>query len=326
LAAYNEIEKFISVAEEEYKKRTVESKRLNETAALYLPGGDTRQACYFKPYPIFMVSGEGCMLYDADGNQYVDVLNNYTQQIHGHRHKETHDAVCKQLESGTIFGAPHESQYRLGELLCKRIPSVEKVRFCNSGTEATMIAIKGARAYTKKNKIIKIEGMYHGTHDLAEISVFPPLSAVGDADMPNAVLGNAGIPENLLKNIVVVPFNNISAFEMAVNKHKDDVAAVIMEPVMTSSGVIAANPEYLQFVRDLTAKLGIVLIFDEVVTLRLGPGGGQEWYGITPDMTAVGKFIGGGFPIGAFGGKEEFMSVFAPSSSRNIPTEQHFRI
>ncbi|MEN6315885.1 MAG: aspartate aminotransferase family protein [Clostridiaceae bacterium] len=262
-----------------------------------------------------MVSGEGCLFCDADGNQYVDVLNNFTQQIHGHRHKDTQDAVRKQLEYGTIFGAPHELQYQLGELLCKRIPSVEKIRFCNSVTEATMIAIKGSRAYTKKNKIIKVEGMYHGTHDLAEISVFPPLSSAGDANAPNAILGNPGIPESILENVVVVPFNNISAFEAAVNKSKDDLAAVIMEPVMTSAGVIAADPEYLRFVRNLTADLGIVLIFDEVVTFRLGNGGGQETYGITPDITTLGKFIGGGFPIGAFGGKEEFMSVYAPDES-----------
>jgi glutamate-1-semialdehyde 2,1-aminomutase len=302
-------------AEHEYIKRTEKSKLLNDKAAAYLPGGDTRQACYFKPYPTYIKSGEGSYLYDVDGNKYIDVLNNYTQQIHGHNHPRTKEAVIRQLQNGTIFGSPHEAQIELAELLCNRIPSVERIRFCNSGTEATMFAIKGARAYTGKDKIIKCEGMYHGTHDLVEGSVFPPLTEAGDPFAPNVVASNAGIPANIFENLVVVPFNDIEAFETALEKNSGEVAAVIIEPVLGAGGVIPANPDFLQAVRRLTSDKGIVLIFDEVVSFRLSTGGAQELYNIIPDLTTLGKFIGGGFPIGAFGGREDIMDVFSPSES-----------
>lgn len=312
---YLRIEKGIELAEEQYRKRTTRSKQLNEEAERYLPAGDTRQACYFRPYPTYMARGEGCMLYDVDGNSYIDVLNNYTQQIHGHRHSPTMDVVAKQLDAGTIFGAPHEAQFKLARLLKERLPSVEKIRFSNSGTEATMIALKGARAFTNKMRIIKFEGMYHGTHDLAEVSVFPSIEAAGDEFAPFSVAGNAGIPQSTIDQVIALSLNNHEAFEAAIDRYKDEVAAVIMEPVMTSSGVIEAEKDFLQLVRFLTAEHGIVLIFDEVVTFRLGTDGGQGKYDIMPDITTLGKFIGGGFPVGAIGGKEEFMSVFKPSEN-----------
>jgi glutamate-1-semialdehyde 2,1-aminomutase len=239
-------------------------------------------------------------------------LNNFTQQIHGHNHPKTMEAIIKQLRCGTIFGAPHENQAKLAELLCNRIPSIEKIRFCNSGTEATMFAIKGARAYTGKNKIIKVEGIYHGTHDLVEASVFPSLNEAGDPNFPNIVPYNSGIPKNTFDNIVIVPFNNKEALKAAIEANKGDLAALITEPIMTASGIIAATDDYLKYVRDITNDEKIVLIFDEVVTLRLSSGGAQELYEVTPDITTIGKFIGGGFPIGAFGGKEEIMALFSP--------------
>ncbi len=309
------IRKCIELAERQYRKRTSESLKLNKEASKYLPGGDTRQACFFYPYPTYMLRGEGCLLYDADDNCYVDVLNNYTQQIHGHNHKPTMEAVSNQLSNGTIFGSPHESQWRLGELLCKRVPSIEKIRFTNSGTEATMIALKGARAYTGRERIIKFEGMYHGTHDLAEVSVFPPLAKAGNESAPYSVAGNPGIPQSILDQVITLPLNNYEAFETAIKKYKNEIAAVIMEPVMTSSGVIPAEKEFLHLVRSLTLKYSIVLIFDEIVTFRMGMGGGQEIFDVEPDMTTLGKFIGGGFPIGAFGGKKEFMDIFKPAES-----------
>lgn len=306
-------------AERYYLKRTMKSKSLNEKAVAYLPGGDTRQACYFKPYPTYMERGEGCYLYDVDGNRYIDVLNNYTQQIHGHNHLLTKESVIKQMQKGTIFGSPHEAQIELAELLCSRVPSIDKVRFCNSGTEATLFAIKGARAYSGNNKIIKCEGMYHGTHDLVEGSVFPPLTDAGDPFSPSVVPSNAGIPANIFDNLVVVPFNDIKAFEAALEKNKGEVAAVIIEPVLGAGGVIPADPEYLRAVRKLTLDNDIVLIFDEVVTYRLAAGGAQELYSINPDLTTLGKLIGGGFPIGAFGGREDIMDVFSPSESVFAP-------
>lgn len=299
--------------EKRYFLKTPKSKTLHLEASNFLPGGDTRSATHFGPYPTYLVRGQGCHVYDADGNAYLDLLNNYTQQILGHNHPRVNQAIVDQLQHGTIFGAPHEDQIKLAELLCQRIPSLDRIRFCNSGTEATMFAIKGARAYTGKNKIIKIEGMYHGTHDLVEVSIFPPLSQAGDPQCPNLVPYNSGIPANIFQNILVVPLNNPQALEKTIRQNKDDLAAVIMEPVMTAAGIIPATQEYLEFVREITRDAGIVLIFDEVVTLRLATGGAQELYGVTPDMTTIGKFIGGGFPIGAFGGNEEIMSIFAPS-------------
>jgi glutamate-1-semialdehyde 2,1-aminomutase len=297
-----------------YFKKTPKSRDLHDKAAKFLPGGDTRLATYFEPYPTYIMRGEGSKVFDIDGNEYLDFLNNYTQQILGHNHLKVKQAIIKQLEFGTIFGSPHVEQIKLAELLCRRTPSFDKIRFCNSGTEATMFAIKGARAYTGKDKIIKIEGMYHGTHDLVEASVFPPLSEAGDAQFPNVVPYNSGIPKNVFQNILVVPWNNQEALEDTVEHNHDDLAAVIMEPIMTAAGIIPATKEYLEFVREITNSMGVVLIFDEVVTFRLATGGAQELYGVTPDLTTVGKFIGGGFPVGAFGGKEEIMSIFSPSA------------
>jgi glutamate-1-semialdehyde 2,1-aminomutase len=306
------MEKAIEETNAQYFAKTPKSKELNEKAGKFLPGGDTRAATYFRPYPTYMVSGEGCYVYDADGNKYLDFLNNFTQQIHGHNHPKTMEAIRKQLEYGTILGAPHENQAKLAELLCQLIPSVEKIRFCNSGSEATMFAIKGARAYTGRDKIIKVEGIYHGTHDLVEASVFPPLSKAGDPNFPNVVPYNNGIAKNTFDNIVIVPFNNNGALKAAIKANKDELAALIIEPIMSAAGIIAATDDYLQYVREITSDEKIVLIFDEVVTLRTSPGGAQALYGVTPDMTAIGKFIGGGFPIGAFGGKEEIMALFSP--------------
>ena len=297
---------------EAYYSRTVRSREKNTVAVKFLPGGDTRAATYFAPYPTHIVHGDGCYVFDADGNRYLDFLNNFTQQVLGHNNPSIKKAVIEQLEHGTIFGAPHESQAKLAEELCKRIPCFQKVRFCNSGTEATMFAIKGARAFTGKSKIIKVEGMYHGTHDLAEASIFPPLDMAGDPESPWVVPYNKGIPPNTFENVIVVPFNNTRSLEMAIDRNRGEIAAMIMEPIMTAAGLIPATEEYLTSARKLTENEEIVLIFDEVVTFRLSPGGAQELYGVIPDMTTVGKFIGGGFPIGAFGGNDEIMSIFSP--------------
>ncbi len=297
-----------------YYTKTPKSKDLHNVATNFLPGGDTRSATHFEPYPTYIVKGEGCQVFDIDDNEYLDFLNNFTQQILGHNHLKVKQATIKQLGFGTIFGAPHPEQIKLAELLCRRTPSLDKIRFCNSGTEATMFAIKGARAHTGKNKIIKIEGMYHGTHDIVEASVFPTLNEVGDSRFPNVVPYNQGIPENVFQNMLVVPLNNQEALQETVKQNQDDLAAVIMEPIMTAAGIIPATQEYLDFVREITSSTGIVLIFDEVVTFRLATGGAQELYGVTPDLTTLGKFIGGGFPVGAFGGREEIMSIFSPSA------------
>jgi len=312
LSADNIIEKI----KKKYCLRTAKSKEFNSQASKFLPGGDTRSAVYFKPYPTFLVRGRGCNVYDIDGNQYIDHLNNYTVQLLGHNHPKIRAAAVQQLKMGMSFAAPHESQILLAKELCKRVPCFEQVRFCNSGTEATMFAIRAARAFTGRNKILKMEGIYHGTHDMAEISVFPPLDKVGDAKFPNPVPASEGIPLSVFQNMLVAPFNDIEATEAIIQANRDELAAVIIEPVMTAAGVIPAKPEYLTSLRDITHRLNILLIFDEVVTFRLAPGGAQEIYRVTPDLTAIGKLIGGGFAIGAFGGRKDIMSLFSPKNGR----------
>ena len=302
--------------EKTYYQRTVTSRQLQEKALKSMPGGDTRSAVYFEPYPTFIVRGDGCRVYDADGNEYIDHLNNYTVQLLGHNNPVVKEAAIEQLQMGMSFAAPHENQILLADELCRRIPCFDQVRFCNSGTEATMFAIRAARVFTNRSKVLKIEGIYHGTHDTVEISVFPTLDKVGDAKIPTPVPSSLGIPENVFHNIVVAPFNDIAATDALIQAHREDLAAVIIEPIMTAAGVIPATKEYLEFLREATRKSGIVLIFDEVVTFRLAPGGAQEIYGITPDLTAIGKLIGGGLGVGAFGGNMEIMSQFSPLKNK----------
>ncbi len=295
-----------------YIEKTGRSRESNAIAADFLPGGDTRTATYFEPYPLYMVRGEGCYIYDIDGNRYIDHMNNYTSLIHGHDHPKIREAVVNQLKFGTIFGAPHQMQYELAQLLCERVPSVESIRFCNSGTEATMFAIRAARAYTGRNKIVKIEGGYHGSHDVVEASVSPSLAEAGEVNYPHLVPYSQGIPGNAFENVLIVPFNSKEAMREVVYKNRDDLAAIILEPVMGAAGIIPATRDYLTFLRNITTEEGILLIFDEIISFRLSRGGAQEWYGVTPDLTALGKIIGGGFPIGAFGGKADIMSLFSP--------------
>lgn len=305
-------EQWISRATEKFGKRAQESARMYEKAQKHLPGGDTRTITFFKPYPVFMARGEGCYMFDVDGNAYVDFLNNYTVLIHGHAHPAIVKAATEQARRGVCFAAPTESQYLLAEMICERVKSVEQVRFCNSGTEATMNAIRAARTFSGKSKVVKMEGGYHGTHDLAEVSITPSLEEGGAVDRPRSVPQTRGIPKSILEEVIVVPFNNKEVTEKVISEHQEEIACVIVEPMLGAAGVIPQEDGYLEFLRDLTRKLGILLIFDEVVTFRLGPGGAQGIYGVEPDLTAFGKIIGGGFPVGAFGGSKEIMKIFSP--------------
>ena len=307
---------YLEKAQDRYRARTPHSFELFTRACERMPGGDTRSAVFFLPYPTFIQSGEGCYLYDVDGNNYIDHLNNYTVQIHGHNHPRIRAVIEQQLGFGTSFGAPHEKQIELAGILCSRFPSMEKVRFCNSGTEATMFAIRAARAHTGKSTLIKMEGIYHGTHDTVEASIFPPLAKAGDFDRPNLVPSSPGVPQGVREHVKIAPFNNLVATKQIIEANRDDLAAVIVEPIMTAAGVIPADLEYLEYLRGITKELGAVLIFDEVVTSRMSLGGAQKMYGIIPDMTAMGKYIGGGLPIGVFGGDTEIMDMFSPIDGR----------
>lgn len=286
-----------------YIDKTPQSKVNHEVAKNFMPGGETRTICFHKPYPLTIKEGQGAYLFDVDGNRYIDYLNNYTAMIHGHAHESIIAKVQKTLSSGTAYAATVPEQVEFAELLCKRIPGVEKVRFCNSGTEATMFAIRAARTYTKKRSIIKMEGSYHGTHDLA---VWTPDSKL------------TVFPQNIAKDIYLAPFNNIDAIEEILVEKADEIAAIIIEPVMGVAGVIPPEKDYLSNLRKLADQHHVLLIFDEVQTLRLDVGGAQEMFDVIPDLTTMAKIIGGGFPVGAFGGKKEIMDIFNPNNENYL--------
>jgi glutamate-1-semialdehyde 2,1-aminomutase len=297
-----------------FTQRTVRSKDHDTRARKSLPGGDTRAATYFAPYPAYMTSGRGCYLYDVDGNEYFDLLNNYTSLIHGHAHPDIIAAAMAQIEKGTVFGAAGEIQYRHAEHLCNRLTSMDQVRYCNSGTEATLFAIRAARAFTGKDIFIKMDGGYHGSHDAVEVNIFPDPNPQG----PPASRIGPGVPASVLKDVLVVAFNDLDAVENMLKTNVDKVAAILTEPLMGAAGAICPQPGYLKGLRTLADKYNVVLIFDEVMTFRLGTGGLQEIEGIQPDLTTLAKIIGGGLPIGAFGGRKDIMSQFDPAHEEPI--------
>ena len=260
----------------------------------------------------------GCKLYDVDGNEYIDFLNNYTVLIHGHCHPATVEAVTEAAQRGLSFSAPTENQAVMADIIGERKKTMEAVRFCNSGTEATMNAIRAARLYSGKSKIVKMEGAYHGSHDLAEVSIAPRLEIAGPDDRPMSVAQHGGIPKSILEEVIVVPFNNKEATEKIIFEHRNEIACVIMEVMVAFSGCVPSNDSYVEFIRDLTKKMGVTLFCDEIVTFRLGPGGGQGLYKIKPDLTTLGKAIGWGIPVGAFGGSREIMKIFSPRENTLI--------
>jgi len=298
--------------EKAYLSRTPKSKAADEAACRFLPGGSTRSATDSHPYPIYMKRGEGCFLTDLDGNQYIDFMNNYTVLMLGHAHPRVNEAIADQLRDGILFGAPSENQYQLGQMICERVDSVDRVRFCNTGTEAVMYALRAARAVTGRNKVIKMEGGFHGNTEQVEISVSPNLTFAGPPERPTPVPDTQGITQGVLQDVLVVPYNNIEATQKTIEEHRKDIAAVIIEPVMGYSGMIPADKAFLEFLRNITSKYGIILVFDEIISFRLSSGGAQAIYSIKPDLTTFGKIIGGGLPIGAFGGREDIMEIFSP--------------
>jgi glutamate-1-semialdehyde 2,1-aminomutase len=296
----------------EYIKRYPESATLHARAQGALPGGDTRTITFFHPFPLYIERGSACRLHDVDGYRLLDLLSNYTSMIWGHAHPKILEAIQAQAARGTGFAAPTESQAALGEMICQRLPSVERVRFANSGTEAAMHAVRAARAFTGRGKIVKMEGGYHGSADFVEISVHPDLTDAGPASRPRAVPDSKGIPAATAGDVIVAPFNDEAAVEAIVRKHYQEIAALIVEPVLGTAGTIPPHRGFLAYLREVTKELGIVLIFDEVITFRLGYHGAQGLYGVQPDLTVLGKIIGGGLPVGAFGGRGDIMRLFAP--------------
>jgi len=293
--------------EAQYRARTRSSRMLYERAVHALPGGSTRAATFYPPYPVYMARGAGCRLHDVDGNEYVDCLNNYTSLIHGHAHPRIVAALADQIARGTAHGAPVEAEIALAEALTSRIASVDQVRFTNSGTEGVMCAIRAARAFTGRSKVLKMEGGYHGTYDAAEVSVDPRSDA---PEWPAGRPDGPGLSPGLSGEVLVTPFNDLEVATAVIDRSRRDLAAVIVEPMMLATGAIPATDAFIRGLRAVTQEAGVLLIFDEVVTLRLSYGGGQEHYGVRPDLTTFGKIIGGGLPIGGFGGREEIMALF----------------
>ena len=304
--------------EDVYRRATPASRRLYEKAVAVMPGGTTRTTTYFDPYPLFIDKGLGCRVWDVDGTERLDFLGNYTAMILGHAHPKVVEAIQRQAARGTAFAAANAIEGELAEIICERVPSVELVRFCNSGTEATMFALRLARAFTGRTKIARIEGGYHGTHDLAEVSAHPDPAEAGPADHPRSVPDSIGTPAWAVEQVVVLPYNNPDAAEAILREHAADLAAVILEPVIGAGGVIAATPEFLQRLRAVTRELGMLLIFDEVISLRVAPGGAQELFGVLPDLTTMGKIIGGGLPVAAFGGRADVMEMLDPRRSGSL--------
>jgi glutamate-1-semialdehyde 2,1-aminomutase len=297
--------------EAEYCRRTPRSRDCHANAKRFLPGGDTRSVASFCPYPLFVTAGSGSTLTDIDGNSYLDLVNNYTSLVHGHAHSSIIQAITSQLTRGTGYAASTLAQSALAQALCERVTSIERIRFCNSGTEATMFAIRVAKAFTDRNKVLKMEGGYHGTHDVAQVSVAPALHLDGPDHWPVAV-PSIGSFRGIVSEVLVSPFNDTDTIRQIIETHGNDIAAIIVEPVQGSAGMIPAQGEFLKCLREKASEFGILLIFDEVVTFRLGYGGAQEIYGVQPDLTVLGKFIGGGLPVGAFGGRSDVMALFDP--------------
>jgi glutamate-1-semialdehyde 2,1-aminomutase len=304
------------VEEERYRRRTPASERCYLEARRYLPGGDSRSPLFYPPYPAVMQRGEGCRLFDLDGNELLDFTGNHSALAVGYGHPHILAAVRRQLELGTCFPGPTEPQVQLARMLTERIGSVELVRFTSSGTEAAANVIRASRAFTGRPRVAKVEGGYHGTSDDGLVSTHPAAEEAGDRSRPRSQASSLGLAPGTLENVVVIPFNDGAAAAQVIEAESRRLAAVLVEPVLGSAGMIPAERSYLEMLREVTRRLGILLVFDEVVSFRVAYGGAEEHFGVVPDLTILGKLIGGGFPLGAFGGRRDVMSLYDPSGGR----------
>jgi len=292
-----------TAVEDGYRARTDGSRRLFEQGRASLPGGDTRYSVTHRPHPLYFARGRGASVWDVDGNEYLDLNNNATALIHGHAHPAIVRAVQDQAALGTAWGAHNVHEIGWARTLCERVPSLERVRFTNSGTEATMHMVKVARAATGRELILKFDRAYHGTWDGLELQ---------RDDREALVPSTGGVPGHVADGLLVGPWGDIEAARRMIEAHAPRLAGVILTPLWSADRFLEPPAGYLAELRELTAAHGVLLLFDEIISFRLGRGGAQERYGVVPDMTALGKVVGGGLPVGAFGGREDVMSVTDP--------------
>ncbi|QED46961.1 glutamate-1-semialdehyde 2,1-aminomutase [Cytobacillus dafuensis] len=286
------------------------SERIHKQALEHIVGGVNSPSRSYKAVgggaPVVMEKGQGAYFWDVDGNQYIDYLAAYGPIITGHAHPHITEAIKTAAENGVLFGTPTPHEVKFAEMLKEAMPALEKVRFVNSGTEAVMTTIRVARAYTGRDKIIKFAGCYHGHSDLVLVAAGSGPSTLGTPD-------SAGVPKSIAQEVITVPFNDIEPFKEALEKWGSEIAAVLVEPIVGNFGIVEPKPGFLEQVNELTHAAGALVIYDEVITaFRFMYGGAQDLLGVTPDLTAMGKIIGGGLPIGAYGGKKEIMEKVAP--------------
>lgn len=311
----------ISNNDASFRQAAPNSASLYDRAVRVLPGGSTRATHFVLPFPHYAERGEGCRVTDVDGFVRIDLVNNFTSQIHGHAHPAINDAVVRQLQLGTCFGMPTESELDLAEAIAGRLPSAERMVFTNSGTEAVMASVKLARAFTQRSVIAKCEGAYHGSFDTVEVSQAPTPAVWGSPAKPVPVPMTRGTPDGVVENVLVLPFNQIEASAALIRENAGNLAAILVDPMPNRVGLIPANRAYLSALRELADETGALLIFDEVITFRLGLNGAQGRFGVKPDLTVLAKIIGGGFPIGCLSGRADVMDVLDPSRPNPAMTQ-----
>jgi glutamate-1-semialdehyde 2,1-aminomutase len=280
-----------------------------------MPGGCSRNAIFRKPHPLYATRGDGCYVIDIEGQRRIDFANNMASLIHGHALPAVVGAVMEQVQLGTGYTLATEAEVQYAEYLCGRVPSFDKIRFVNSGTEAVMCALKASRAFTGRFKIAKVEGAYHGLYDYAEISQTSTPKNWGRAHHPASVPVAFGTPASALDDVVIIPFNDLDLATSILDDHAEELACVLVDLVPHRVGLIPADAAFVAGLRQWTRRNDVLLICDEVITLRCEFGGAQELYALEPDLTAMGKMIGGGFPVGALAGREDVMSVMDPSAN-----------
>lgn len=294
------------------------SMELYQRGLKVMPGGVSRNTVLRSPHPLYAAKGEGCYVTDIEGVKRIDFANNMASLIHGHAHPVVVAAVTEQLQKGTAFTLATEAELLYAEHMCQRTASFESIRFVNSGTEAVMSCLKAARAYTGRPKIAKVEGAYHGLYDYAEVSQTASPATWGDLDNPVSVPVAHGTPASALNDVVIIPFNDIERAIAILDKHADQLACVLLDLLPHRVGLVPASAEFFKALREWTLKNDALLVCDEVITFRSNYGGAQEWYDVRPDLTAMGKMIGGGFPVGALAGRKAIMEVMNPLADKIV--------